>query len=224
MEAFYVIVLSLVAYLTLFILSKLMGYRELSELTFLDYVVGITIGSIGAELATNVDENWWRGVIAMITFAVIEILLSFITRKSSKARGFITGKPIIIMSGGKIDKKALSKAQIDINDLLYQAREQGYFDLADIDYAIMEINGKISFLPIPTKRTLDPTDFNINPEHKGLCTSLIVDGEILKENLPIAKLSPNDLDIILKERKLKPKNILLMTYDEAGNINVYENK
>lgn len=222
MEALYVVALSVGAYLTLFILTKLMGYRELSELTFLDYVIGITIGSIGAELATNVDENWWRGVIAMACFAGLEILLSYLSRKSNKIRGFVTGKPIIIMSKGQIQKQALKKAQIDINDLLCQAREQGYFDLADIDYAIMEINGKISFLPTVDNQPPTLKDLNISKKHSGLCTNLIVDGDVIKENLEYVKLTDNDLSKILKKRNLEQGDVLLLTYDEAGNVEYYK--
>lgn len=224
MEALYVLVLSLGSYIVLFALSKLMGYRALSELSFLDYVVGITIGSIGAEMATNVDKSWWRGLIAMTVFAFSEIALSYLTRKSTKARSFVAGKPIIIMSNGEIDRNALKKAQIDINDLLTQAREQGYFALSDIDYAIMENNGKISFLPTPLKRPLSPKDFNINADYSGLCTNLIIDGQIVNENLVYAGVSADKLNKILKERNLKPEEILLLTYDEAGNVEIFENK
>lgn len=199
-----------------------MGYRELSELTFLDYVIGITIGSIGAELATNVDENWWRGVLAMTCFAGLEILLSYLSRKSNKVRAFVSGKPIIIMKNGQIQKQALKKAQIDINDLLCQAREQGYFDLSSIDYAIMEINGKISFLPTVDNQAPTLKDLNINKKHSGLCTNLIIDGDVIKENLEYAKLSDNDLNKILKKRNLEQGDVLLLTYDEAGNVEYYK--
>lgn len=222
MEALYVIALSVGAYLTLFILTKIMGYRELSELTFLDYIIGITIGSIGAELATNVDESWWRGVLAMSCFAGLEILLSYLSRKSNKVRAFVSGKPIIIMKNGQIQKQALKKAQIDINDLLCQAREQGYFDLSSIDYAIMEINGKISFLPTVDNQAPTLKDLNINKKHSGLCTNLIIDGDVIKENLEYAKLTDNDLIKILKKRNLEQGDVLLLTYDESGNVEYYK--
>lgn len=223
MEALYVLALSLGSYVVLFILAKIMGYRELSELSFLDYVVGITIGSMGAEMATNVDKNWWRGVVAMTTFALMEIFLAFISRKSNKIRAFVMGKPIIIMEQGNIDRKALKKAQIDINDVLTQAREQGYFDLSDIDCAVMEDNGKISFLPKPLKRPLNPKDFNLSPSRSGICTNLIVDGIVMEENLISAKVSQKQLNKILSQRNLKAEEVLLLTMDESGQIQVFKN-
>ena len=222
MEFLYVVVLTIIAYLVLFILAKIMGYRELSELSFLDYTVGITIGSIGAELATNVDKSWWRGLVAMLVFALVEVFFAFLSRKNMKLRKFMTGNPIIIMSGGEIDRKAMKKAQIDVNDLLTQAREQGYFDLSDIDYAIMEINGRISFLPVTQQKPVVAKDLDIKPQHTGLCTTLIVDGEIMEDNLVYAKVTPKQLDEILEKKKVKPQEVLLLTYDETGEVQVFK--
>ena len=200
-----------------------MGYRELSELSFLDYVVGITIGSIGAELATNVDKSWWRGLVAMVVFSSLEIILALISRKSIKIRGFINGNPIVIMIRGEIDRKALKKAQIDINVLLTQAREQGYFDLSDIDYAIMETNGKISFLPTPQKRQLSPQDFNFNTTRTGLCINLIIDGRVIEDNLKYAGITKKELEKILRQKRLHAEDVLLLTYDEQGKTQVFKN-
>ena len=133
------------------------------------------------------------------------------------------GKPIIIMEQGNIDRKALKKAQIDINDVLTQAREQGYFDLSDIDCAIMEDNGKISFLPKPLKRPLNPKDFNLSPSRSGICTNLIVDGIVMEENLISAKVSQKQLNKILSQRNLKAEEVLLLTMDESGQIQVFKN-
>lgn len=224
MEALYVLALSLGSYTVLFIMAKLMGYRALSELSFLDYVVGITIGSIGAEMSTNVDKSWWRGLIAMSVFALMEIFLSYLSRKSNGIRKFVTGKPIIIINKGKMDRKALKKAQIDINDLLTQAREQGYFNLSDIDYAIMENNGKISFLPTPLKRQLSPEDMKLKPTYSGLPTTLIMDGHIMEHNLKHAGVSKKELDRILADEKVTARDVLLLSRDESGNINIFKNK
>ena len=115
MEALYVLVLAAGSFLTLFVLDKLMGHRQISQMSFFDYVVGITIGSIAAEMATNLDKSWYYGVIAMSVYAAIEILFSFLSRKSTKARKFLNGSPIILISNGKISKGALRKAKININ-------------------------------------------------------------------------------------------------------------
>ncbi len=222
MDFLYILALTLGAYLVLFLLSKLMGYKELSQLSFLDYVIGITIGSIGAEMATNIDDDWWHGLEAMVILALLEILLSFLTRKSLKVREFVVGKPIIVMKNGEINRDALKKSQIEVNDLLSQAREQGYFNLSDIDYAIMETDGKLSFLPKPLNRALNPKDFNFSPERTGMCINLVIDGQIIEDNLVSAKLTEKKLDDIIAQRGLKKEDIFLLTVDETGSIEVYK--
>ena len=183
MDMLKVLILSVASFAVLFVLTKLMGYRQISEMSFFDYVVGITIGSVAAEMATNIDTQWWRGVIAMSVYALFEILLPWISRKSVRARSFISGKPVVLIKNGQIDKNALKKAHLDINDLLSSARGQGYFSLSDIDGAIMETSGKVSFLPTPQMRQLNPKDFNFSPMHTGLCTNLVLDGKIMYSNL-----------------------------------------
>ena len=154
MEFFQIIILSVVAMAVLFLLTKLMGFRQISEMSFFDYVIGITIGSIAAEMSTNIDLEWWKGITAMAVWAVIGVLLSVITQKSITARHFISGEPIIIMQKGKIIKKNMKKAKLDIDDLIASARASGYFSLADIDCAIMETTGNISFMPTHLKDRL----------------------------------------------------------------------
>ena len=109
MEFFQIIILSFVAMVVLFLLTKLMGFRQISEMSFFDYVIGITIGSIAAEMSTNIELEWWKGITAMAVWAVIGVLLSVITQKSIKARHFISGEAIIIMQKGKIIKKNMKK-------------------------------------------------------------------------------------------------------------------
>ena len=138
MEFAKIIILSVTAMVVLFLLTKLMGYRQINEMSFFDYVIGITIGSIAAEMSTNLDLEWWKGITAMAVWAIIGLLLSVITQKSIKARRFISGEPIIIMQKGKVIKKNLKKAKLDIDDLIASARVSGYFNLTDIDSAIME--------------------------------------------------------------------------------------
>ena len=116
MDFLNIIILGLVSFIVLFILSKIMGYRAISELSFFDYVVGITIGSIAAEMSTNIDMEWWKGVTAMAIYAILDLLFSFLSQKSIAARQIITGSPIVLIYKGKIYKKNLRKARIELND------------------------------------------------------------------------------------------------------------
>ncbi len=222
MEFVYILVLSLVSITVLFILTKLIGFRQISEMSFFDYVVGISIGSIAAEMATNIDIEWWKGVTAMVFYAVVGILLSYISQKSIVARKLISGQPIILIDNGKIIKKNLNKARIEINDLLTSARSNGYFNLSDIDYAIMETTGKISFLPVALKRQLNPKDFNFAPEKEGLYINVIIDGHIMEKDLENAHFSKEELERQLRNKGKRPEDILLATVDLKKQLTLYE--
>lgn len=223
MDFLYIVILSFVSIAVLFILTKFSGSRQISEMSFFDYVIGITIGSIAAEMATNIDLEWWKGITAMTIYALTGILLSFISQKSISARKFISGQPIILIEKGKILRKNLFKAKIEINDLLTSARNNGYFNLADIEYAIMETTGKISFMPIAQKRQLTPKDFNFAPMADGLYINVIIDGKIIKKDLKNARITENELKAQLKDRGVKAENILLATIDNKKHLTIFEN-
>lgn len=222
MDFLYIVILSFVSVAVLFILTKFSGSRQISEMSFFDYVIGITIGSIAAEMATDIDLEWWKGITAMTIYALTGILLSFISQKSISARKFISGQPIILIEKGKILRKNLFKAKIEINDLLTSARNNGYFNLADIEYAIMETTGKISFMPVAQKRRLTPKDFNFAPMADGLYINVIIDGKIIKKDLKNARITENELKAQLKDRGVKAENILLATIDNKKHLTIFE--
>ena len=210
MDFAYIIILSFVSLAVLFIITKIMGFRQISEMSFFDYVIGITIGSIAAEMATNIDLEWWKGILAMVVYGVVGVLISVLAQKSVKARKFISGKPIIIIERGKISKRGMRKARVELDDLLTSARVNGYFNLSDIDYAIMETTGKISFQPVAQKRQLNPKDFNFAPEREGLYINVIMDGHIIDDNLSVAGVTKRELD-----------NIFLGTIDINKQLTTY---
>ena len=145
MNFFNVVLRSLLSILVLFFLTKLMGRKQISQLNLYDYVVGITIGSVAAEISTNLDTDFVGGIIVMAVYSFVSVLFSFFTEKSIVLRRFIIGVPIVIMENGKILESSLKKTKFDINDFLQEARISGYYDINQIEYAVMEANGKISF-------------------------------------------------------------------------------
>lgn len=222
MEFLNIVILGLVSFFVLFLLSRLMGYRAISELSFFDYVVGITIGSVAAEMSTNIDIEWWKGITAMAIYAVLDIAFSFISQKSIAGRQIISGAPIVLMYKGKIYKKNLRKARIELNDLLTSARQAGYFNIADVNYAIMETTGKISFMPVPLKRPLNPKDFNFAPENEGLTVNVIMDGRIMEDDLADAKIDKKDLIRRVRQQDKDVKNIFLGVIDSNGVLTLFD--
>ena len=208
--------------LTLFLLAKAMGRKQIGELNTFDYIIGITIGSIASEMTVNSDVSLINCVVAMTVFSLIGILISYCTTKSMILRRFFTGCPIILIENGKIIEKGLNKARFDINDLLQECRINGYFDISEIAYAVMEANGRISFLLKSKYTPVTLSDMKIKASKKGLCVNLIIDGNIMMEHLKnINKDSAWLLTRLENMGYSDYSNILLASCDTKEQITVY---
>ena len=217
-----IICLSIGSITLLFILTKIMGQREMSQLSIFDYFITITIGSIAAELSTSLEDNFVQPVIAMIVYALITLIVSILNTKFVKLRAFLSGKTLILYDDGTLFKENFKKAKIDLNEFLVQCRTNGFFNLSDIKTALLEENGKINFLPYSDKRPANPSDFNIKPKEEEILTNLILDGKIMQENLQ--ELGFDEAWLLKKLKKqgiTKTNNIFLATYCSDGNLSVY---
>lgn len=214
---------SVFSILALFFLTKIMGRKQISQLNLYDYVVGITIGSVAAEISTNLDTHFWGGIIVMVVYTGVSVLVSYLTEKSIILRRFIIGSPIVIMEKGKILEKSLKKSKFDINDLLQEARIDGYYDLSQIEYAIMEANGKVSFLPKSKYLPVTSSDMKLKVDRSGLVSNLVIDGNIMQENLK--NIGKNDKWLLTRLKNMgyfNLNNILLVTCDNKEKIVVFE--
>ena len=208
--------------LTLFLLAKAMGRKQIGELNTFDYIIGITIGSIASEMTVNNDVSLINCIVAMAVLSLIGILISYGTTKSMFLRRFFTGCPIILIENGKIIEKGLNKARFDINDLLQECRINGYFDISEIAYAVMEANGRISFLLKSKYTPVTLSDMKIKASKKGLCVNLIIDGNIMMEHLKnINKDSAWLLTRLENMGYSDYSNILLASCDTKEQITVY---
>ena len=182
-ELLHITLLSVGSFITIFILANLMGYRQMSQMSMFDYINGITIGSMAAEMATSLEESFIQPLSAMIVYALLTLCLSILTLKSVKLRRFIEGKPLLLVNNGEIYRDNLKKAKIDVTELLVQCRVNGYFDISKIQTAVLEENGRISFLPKALERPATPADMNLVPEQEYMVANVILDGKIMEENL-----------------------------------------
>ena len=223
MDILKIIVLSISSFFVLFILTKLMGNREMAQLSMFDYIISITIGSIAAEMSTALDDNFIEPLIAMVVYAIGAIIFSFLALHSIKARRFISGTSLILYDNGKIFSKNLKKSKMDINEFLMQCRTNGYFNLSDIQTAILESNGKLSFIPNTLKRPATPEDLNLNPNQEFLVSNIIIDGKVIKENLKNTGNNLKWLQSNLEKQKAgKIEDILLATCDKNNNLSIYK--
>lgn len=197
MEFIKLILTSLLSIAMLFIIAKVMGHKQVAQLDFFDYICGITIGSIAAELATELEFTW-KPLIAMIVYGAVSAGLSILTSKIPKTRKYVNGAPSILFNNGKLYRENMKKAKLDLSEFLMMCREQGYFDLNSIQTAVFECNGKLTVLPVSTERPVTPADMDLTPEQEHITTEVIMDGRVMSENLKRMGLDTNWLDKQLK--------------------------
>ena len=182
MDIIGVILTALLSVAALFIITKIMGHKQVAQLDFFDYVCGITIGSIGAELATELEAPE-KPLVALAVYGIASIVLNFIAHKFPRTRKYINGTPSILMKDGRLYRKNLKKAKLDLSEFMLLCREQGYFDLDEIQLAVFEHNGKLSVLPKSAKRPATPEDLKITARAVPGGVELIMDGRVMGENL-----------------------------------------
>ena len=173
---------SLLSIAVLFLLAKLMGTKQVSQMTMFDYVVGITIGSIAAELATELEEPL-RPLTALVIYGVTAFVISVLTNKFLKVRALVTGKPLVLLENGVIYRENLKKARLDLSEFLTYCRIGGWFDLNQLQSAVLEHNGVVSFLPKEADRPATPADLDLNPKQSQVQTPFVMDGRLLEENI-----------------------------------------
>ena len=207
----------------LFFITKMMGKKQISELNFFDYVVGITIGSIAADISLDIEKNIIAGIAALFIYGFISYIISFVSIKSILARRFFIGVPTVLVEKGKIIESGLKKSKIDVNDLLMEARENSYFNLDEIDYALMEVNGNISFLPKEKEKPVTKRDMKIKCSDEGLTVNGIIDGMYMVNNMKAINKDKEWLDHELKVNSYDNyDNILLATIDNNYKVTIYE--
>ena len=207
----------------LFFITKMMGKKQISELNFFDYVVGITIGSIAADISLDIEKNMIAGIAALFIYGFISYIISFVSIKSILARRFFIGVPTVLVEKGKIIESGLKKSKIDVNDLLMKARENGYFNLDEIDYALMEVNGNISFLPKEKEKPVTKKDIKIKCSNEELTVNAIIDSKYMANNMKAINKDKEWLDHELKVNGYDNyDNILLATIDNNYKVTIYE--
>lgn len=207
----------------LFFITKMMGKKQISELNFFDYVVGITIGSIAADISLDIEKNMIAGIAALFIYGFISYIISFVSIKSILARRFFIGVPTVLVEKGKIIESGLKKSKIDVNDLLMEARENGYFNLDEIDYALMEVNGNISFLPKEKEKPVTKKDMKIKCSNEGLTVNAIIDSKYMANNMKAINKDKEWLDHELKVNGYDNyDNILLAMINNNYKVTIYE--
>ncbi len=222
-ESIHVCIASIFSIIVLFALTKFMGKRQISQMSMFDYINGITIGSIAAEMATSERSEWLGFCMAMAVYAIFAVAISKATCKSIVLRKLFVGKAIVLCKDGKLYRSNLSKAKLDLNEFLEMARNSGYFDVDDIAFAVLEANGKVSFCPKDEVRPLTAQDMKITPHCTPcLVANVIMDGNVMLDNLEAMGKNETWLKNKLSENNINSeKEIFLATCDENDNFKFY---
>lgn len=218
---YVVIIRSFISFFALLILVRLMGKQQVAQLTFFDYIVGITIGSIAATMSVQVNENSFAALSGMVTWAVLAILLAVFGMHNTKFRRMVDGQATVVVKDGKILEDNLKKVRIPIEELMSELRTQGVFSMADVEYALFEPGGKISIQKKSDKQSLTPSDMKIPVQYDGLPKTLILDGEIQNEQLKALGVSKAWLHHQLDKQNIREfSEVSLAQLDTKGNLYV----
>ena len=222
-KIYWLFINSFTSFWFLFIISKILGKKQIAQLEFIDYAVGISLGSIAAEWAFSDDRPFYYYAVAMAMFFVLAFLVAIIGRKSSFFKRLFKGKPVTLIYEGQILSDSLDKSKIDVNDLLSMLREKGYFDPNDVAYAIFETSGQLSVLPKGSQKPVVIEDIDKRKIKKSSLTDvLVVDGMISRSGLnEIGKTTSWLLKKLQIKEERELKNIILATYDENDQLNVH---
>jgi len=224
-ETYTTLIHSFVSVSVLFIFTRIMGKKQIAQLTFFDYVIGISIGSIAAQSSVDPDIHFTQGVTGLAVFTLFSITLSHISLNNLTARKILDGSTSVLIEDGKIIESNLKKNSLTVNDLLEECRQKDAFNIADVQYAILETNGKLSVMLNPIKQPITFRGLNIIPESQGLCVNLIIDGKIMKTHLSMLHKDEGWLKSELKKQKIyEYSDVLLAFVDNEGSLNVHLKK
>ncbi|OAT79378.1 DUF421 domain-containing protein [Desulfotomaculum copahuensis] len=219
---FAVIYRTVLIYLIVLIVVRLMGKREIGQLSPFDFVVAIIIAELAAIPMESTAMPIWEGVIPLLTLAVLEVLLSYAALYSPCLRRILDGQPQVVIRNGHIIKRELRHARYNLNDLLAQLREKGVVNIGDVEFGVLETSGRLSIIPKSQKRPVTPEDLGLSTGYEGLPTVLVMDGQVLKDNLRLAGLDEKWLRERLAESGLDTGSVFLAVLGTDGRLFINE--
>ena len=222
LKVLYVLVLSFSSLFILFLLNKLSGNREISNMSMFDYVASISIGSIAAEMSTNLDGDWWASFCALVIYGIITFLISVLTNKSLKFRAIVQGKPEVLFRNGKFYRESFKRTRLDLTEFLSLCRNAGYFSLDDMSLVLFETNGKLSILPASAQKPVTPADLKIPVGAPNRTTDIILDGKILDGALENVNMSESEFLSQMRAMGIKRvKDVFYAGVDSGGQARFY---
>lgn len=226
-ELILILLRSIVAFLMLFIMTRTMGKKQISQLTFFDYCVGITIGSIAATMSVDQNVKALNGIVSLFVWGTFPILLAYFSMKSNAFSNLTDGKPTILIRNGKILEDALKKNLMNLNELMLLLREKDIFTVSDVEMAVLETNGGLSIMLKTDKQPVTAKMLNIAVEQEHSPSILIMDGKVMKKSMEkLGHTSDWLLAEVQKQGANKIEDVFFAQVDSHGQlyIDLYEDK
>lgn len=216
----HIIIRSVIFIVVLIFMTRLLGKKQISEISFFEYVSGITIGSIAGEVIMGLERNIGHGVLAIVIFAVITLLVDYIALKSQKFRKLVEGTKTVVIKDGKVMEDNLKKEKYSISELESLLRQKNVFNLADVEFALLEPKGNISVLLKKENRPLTPKDINLQTTSEKVPQTVIMDGTIMNDAMAAAKKDRNWLHTELDKLGVSVENVFIGQVDSYGELTV----
>ena len=208
----------LIIYILVLIVMRLMGKRELGQMQPFELVIAIMIADLASVPMADTGIPITNGIIPILALLLVQLVISIINLKSINGRKIICGMPSILIYRGRIDEKVMKKEKFTINELQERLRQNNIFNIADVEYAILETSGQVTVIQKPNKRNTIPEDFNIVPEYEGISYDLVVDGKIMEKNLKKLGKNYQWLKKQVEKFNIRPEEALVVTLDGKGQI------
>lgn len=213
-----IVLRTLAAMVILFFLTKLLGKRQISELSLFEYITGISIGNIAAYISLDLENLWYLGIISLCVWVSVSVGIEFVTMKSKKIRDYVDGKGTVLIKNGKLQKKQLYKERLTIEELLEQLRQKDVHRVADVEFAIMEPSGELDILLKKKYQPLTPDMLGLDPGTEKPSYTVIVDGKLVEEELRQSGVSPDTVQGELKRHSLAMGEVFLGQVDGEGQL------
>jgi uncharacterized membrane protein YcaP (DUF421 family) len=214
-----VFIRTLTLYIVVIIAMRIMGKRQIGQLQPFELAVAIMISELASVPMQNTGIPLVNGIIPILTMLAAQILISFISLKSSRARAIICGRPSILISAGKINEQVFRNELYTLTDFLEQLRSKDIYDIADVEYAILETNGQLSVVPKAAKRNVTPKDLNLTAKYEAPAIDLIIDGDLITENLKRVNLDKDTIEMELNKIGIKSiKDVFFASVDSDGKL------
>ena len=209
-----------ILYFFLIFIMRLLGKRQIGQLQPGELVITMLISEIASIPMEDNETPIYRAIVPIAVLAFLELTISFAALKFIRLRSLFQGHSIVVIKDGELDRKQLKRLRYSIDDLLESLRQKDIFDISDVQYAIVETDGSLSVLLKPEKRTASVEDVNAEPDTKGLPRVLISDGRIIDVQIKKSVMTKEEIEKLLKKHKIGSKDVLLLTADDNGNINI----